>query len=493
VKPLNFFTWNLGTVIAYYFNRKRFQHITFTSLEEWYLQKTVTLKRSLGLWPIVMLGIGYMTPMSVFDTFGIASEATNGHVPTAYLIALIALLFTAFSYGKMVRAFPSAGSAYTYTQKTIHPNLGFLVGWSSLLDYLMIPMVTALLAKIYLAAVFPEIPEWLWVVGFVLILTSVNLIGLTTTSKLNTFLVLFQVIITVFFVILAVRALNHGMGYGGLFTVQPVFTQDMQFPLLVTGATILCFSFLGFDAVTTYSEETPNPTKTIPQAIFLTALIGGIIFVISSYFLQDVFPDDSVFNNPEAASPEIALFVGGKVFQLFFLAASVAAQLASGLTSHASVSRVLYVMGRDNVLPRKFFGYVHPKWRTPVFNVLLVGVVSLSALFFRLETAVSFISFGALIAFTFVNLSVIAHYAVKKGMYRTAKGFISYVIMPAIGASLVAILWYNLEPSAFMLGIGWAAVGFLYLLYVTKIFRVKPSEIAFTEKEGYQLDSASNY
>lgn len=445
------------------------------------MEKPATLKRTLGLWSIVMLGVGYMTPMSVFDTFGITSEETSGHVPTAYVIALIALLFTAFSYGKMVRVFPSAGSAYTYTQKTIHPNLGFLVGWSSLLDYLMIPMVTALLAKIYLTAFFPGVPSWIWVVGFVLLLTSVNLMGLNTTSKLNAFLVLFQVLITVFFIILAVSALNHGMGYGSVFTIQPIYKPDIQFSLLVTGATILCFSFLGFDAVTTYAEETPNPTKTIPRAIFLTALVGGVIFIITSYFVQAVFPDDSLFNDPEAAAPEIALYIGGKIFQIFFLSASVAAQLASGLTSHASVSRILYVMGRDNILPRKFFGYVHPTLRTPVYNVILVGIVSLSAIFFSLEMAVSFISFGALIAFTFVNLSVIAHYAVTMKMYNTVKGLFSYVIMPLIGASLVAILWFNLEQSAFMLGIGWATIGFMYLLYATKFFRIKPSDIVIEE------------
>lgn len=114
------------------------------------MQKTVTLKRSLGLWSIVMLGLGYLALMALFYTFGIASELTDGHVPLAYVIALVTVLFTSFKYGKMVKAFPSAGSAYTYTQKTINPHLGCMVGWSSLLDYLFLPMVNTLLAQIYL-------------------------------------------------------------------------------------------------------------------------------------------------------------------------------------------------------------------------------------------------------------------------------------------------------------------------------------------------------
>lgn len=99
-------------------------------------QNTSTLKRSLGLWAIVGLGLGYMTPTTVFDTFGIVSGETNGVVPLAYLVALVAMVFTAVSYGRMTRFFPSAGSAYTYTSETMHPNVGFLVGWASLLDYL---------------------------------------------------------------------------------------------------------------------------------------------------------------------------------------------------------------------------------------------------------------------------------------------------------------------------------------------------------------------
>ncbi|MGL5186324.1 MAG: APC family permease, partial [Plesiomonas shigelloides] len=97
------------------------------------------LKKTLSLWQVVMMGLAYLTPMAVFDTFGIVTDITDGHVPSSYLIALIGVLFTALSYGKLVRRFPSAGSAYTYAQKAFNPYIGFMVGWSSLLDYLFMP------------------------------------------------------------------------------------------------------------------------------------------------------------------------------------------------------------------------------------------------------------------------------------------------------------------------------------------------------------------
>ncbi len=422
------------------------------------------------------MGLAYMTPMVVFDTFGIVSGVTQGHVPAAYIIALIGMLFTASSYGKLVKVFPQAGSAYTYTQKAMNRHLGFLVGWSSLLDYLFLPMVNALLTKLYLNALFPSVPDFIWVLVFVGIVTFLNLRSVNALANFNTLFVLVQILIMVVFIILVIKGLHSGEGTGTVFSLNPFFVEGMNLPVLITGATILCFSFLGFDAVTTLSEETPNPQKTIPKAIMLTALWGGVIFITTSFFIQSFFPDISRFKEPDAALPEIALYVGGKLFQSIFLCTTFVNTLASGLASHASVSRLLYVMGRDKVFPEKWFGYVHPKWRTPAINVLVVGVISLSAWFFDLVTATSLINFGALMAFTFVNLSVISHFAVRQKLHRTPRGFLDYVIMPLIGAGAVGILWINLEVSSLIMGILWFITGFTYLLFLTKAFRIAPPQ-----------------
>ncbi|MFL6517446.1 MAG: APC family permease [Bacillus sp. (in: firmicutes)] len=432
---------------------------------------------------MVIMGLAYMTPMVVFDTFGIVSGITKGHVPTAYIVALIGMLFTAASYGKLVKVFPQAGSAYTYTQKAMNRHLGFLVGWSSLLDYLFLPMVNALLTKLYLNALFPSVPDFIWVLVFVGIVTFLNLRSVNVLANFNTLFVLIQILIMVVFIILIVKGLNAGEGTGTVFSLQPFFVEGMNMPILITGATILCFSFLGFDAVTTLAEETPNPEKTIPKAIMLTALWGGIIFITTSFFIQSFFPDISRFKEPDAALPEIALYVGGKLFQSIFLCTTFVNTLASGLASHASVSRLLYVMGRDKVFPEKWFGYVHPKWRTPTINVAIVGVISLSAWFFDLVTATSLINFGALMAFTFVNLSVISHFAVRQKMHRTPMGFFNYVIMPLLGAASIGILWINLEASSIIMGVAWFSVGFVYLIYLTKAFRAAPPQFVAEEAE----------
>lgn len=456
---------------------------TNTSIENLSPAGKPQLRKSLKLWQVVMMGLAYLTPMTVFDTFGIVSGVSEGHVPASYLLALAGVLFTAISYGKLVRQFPQAGSAYTYAQKAISPHVGFMVGWSSLLDYLFLPMINVLLAKIYLSALFPDVPPWIWVIGFVTILTVINLKSVNLVANFNTLFVLVQICIMVVFIILVVQGLHKGEGVGTVWSLQPFISQNAHLLPIITGATIVCFSFLGFDAVTTLSEETPNAARTIPKAIFLTAVYGGIIFIAASFFMQLFFPDNIRFKDPDAALPEIALYVGGKLFQSIFLCTTFVNTLASGLASHASVSRLLYVMGRDNVFPEKYFGYVHPKWRTPALNVLMVGIVSLSALFFDLVTATALINFGALVAFTFVNISVINHFLRREGRNKTWKDKFHYLILPLTGAITVAVLWINLETTSLTLGLIWAAVGLGYLTYLTRSFRKPPPQFNAAKAE----------
>ncbi|MDT0176006.1 APC family permease [Pantoea sp. RRHST58] len=429
------------------------------------------LKKSLTLLPVVMIGLAYMQPMTLFDTFGIVSGLTSGHVATAYAFALIAILFTAVSYGKLVRRFPSAGSAYTYAQKAISPHVGFMVGWSSLLDYLFMPMINILLAKNYFEALVPGIPSWIFVVLLVTFMTMSNLRGIKTVANFNSVIVVLQVVVMIGITGMVIYGVAHGEGAGTLTSSQPFWSADAHVVPMITGATILCFSFLGFDGISSLSEETKDAERTIPRAIFLTALIGGLIFIVASYFLQLYFPDISRFKDPDSSQPEIMLYVAGHVLQFGILIFSVVTVLASGMAAHAGVSRLMYVMGRDGVFPERFFGYIHPKWRTPSLNVLLVGVVALMAIRFDLVTATALVNFGALVAFTFVNLSVIAQFWIREKRNRTLRDHINYLVLPVLGALTVGALWINLEESSMVLGLIWAAVGIVYLAFVTRSFR----------------------
>lgn len=436
------------------------------------MEQKTTLKRSLGVWAIVALGLGYMQPTVVFDTFGIVSRISNGVVPFAYLVGLVVMIFTAISYGKMVRIYPDAGSAYTYTRRTMGEHLGFLVGWASLLDYLLLPMVNALIFRLYMYSLFPEIPGWIWVVIYVAIITGINVYSMRSTSRLNLILVVFSIVLIAAFIVMASIQLYNGMGEGTLFTIKPIWHAGVSLSPVFTAATVVAFSFIGFDAITMYTEEAKD-ADTVPRAIVLAVLLGGIIFFITAYFTQTLFPNLGIFELLDDTLPEIGLYVGGQAFQLIFMAGAIAAIVASGLASHASVSRLLYVMGRNEVLPKKAFSYVHPKFRTPVFTVVLTGVVSLLAIGPDLELVAAVINFGALIAFTFVNFSVIVYFVIWHKRYKTIKDIFDYLIMPILGALFTGILWYHLHADAFIGGFVWLLVGVIYMLYLTKFFTKK--------------------
>ncbi|WP_348790014.1 APC family permease [Leifsonia sp. NPDC080035] len=430
-----------------------------------------SLRRSLGLWAIVGLGLGYMTPMTVFDTFGIVTGETNGVVPAAYLVALVAMVFTAVSYGRMTRVFPSAGSAYTYASETIHPNVGFLVGWSSLLDYLLLPLVNALIVRLYLESFFPQVPGWIWVVGYVVVITAMNLFSMSSTSRVNGILVVFQIVLIAVFVVLTWTALNSGSGNGTPFSLQPLYHSGVHLGAVIGGATVVCFSFIGFDAITMYTEEAKD-ARTVPRAIVLALMIGGAIFFIAAWFAQSRFPSMAGFHFTDDTLPEIALKTGGLLFQILFISAAVAAAVASSLASHASVSRMIYVMARNgNGRVSRFLSFIHPRFRTPATAVLLVGAVSLLAAAFTLEFVSSMINFGALIAFTVVNATVIIHFALRRREVRGASQIIRNIVLPAIGMLLTGVLWANLHLDALTYGIIWLTIGIITLLVLTRAFR----------------------
>lgn len=441
-----------------------------------------SLNRQLKLIHVVVLGLAYMSPFAVFDTFGIVSDITSGHVPIAYIVVFTAILFTALSYGKMVKIYPVSGSVYTYTQRIINKNLGFLAGWITFLAYLALPMINALLARIYLSAGIPSVPGWVWIVLLLLIITLVNLIGTKVTASVNLILVVFQFLTGIVFVALTIRSILMEKP-NQLFSPNTLISESLDINTLFAGASLLALAFIGFDAITTLSEETINPKKTIPRGIILVAVIGGVFFFTVTYFMQTLFPNVSTFNDIEGASPEIAAIIGGNLFLAIFTAGALTSVFASGLAAQTSASRLLYAMGRDNVLPKKFFGYVHPKTKTPVFNIILIAVLGLSSIFINLETATSLINFGAFFAFSIVNICVIVNF-VKNHKDKKLRSVITNIIFPSLGLSFVLYLWVSLNWYAIAFGIGWSLLGVIYLFVLTRGFQQDPPQVNFDELEG---------
>ncbi|MFJ9993615.1 APC family permease [Pseudomonas putida] len=436
------------------------------------------LKRTLSLSAVVLFGIAYMTPIIVLGTFGILADTTGGVVPSAYLAASVAMLFTALSYGRMAAAFPVAGSAYTYVRKSISPKLGFLAGWGVLLDYLFLPMAIWLIGAAYLHSAFPAVPQALWVLAFIGVTTAINVVGLRLAKNINGALMLVQFLVLAAFVALAIHYVL-GDASKPLWSLEPFFKEGVQLPLIMSGAAIACYSFLGFDAVSTLTEETHEPRKNIPRAILLITLIGGFLFIAASYFVQLAHPSTQ-FENADSAAYEIARNIGGDLFVSLFLVGLIVGQFTSGLSAQASASRLLFAMGRDGVLPKAFFGRLSERFGTPVGSIVLCGVVALLALHMDVTTSTSFINFGAFLAFSLVNLSVVFHYWIGRGE-RGPRAVLLFLVFPLIGLAADLWLMVSLDHLAIYLGLAWLAAGILYLAVLTGGFSKQPPEMHFEE------------
>lgn len=425
------------------------------------------MKRVLGMPSLVFFGLAYMVPLTVWTTYGVVTTSTGGHLPAAYVVTTLAMLLTAYSYGRMAVVYPRAGSAYTYTRQTFGRGMGFLVGWVLLLDYIFLPMICYLVIGLYMHDYFPGIPPWAWIVGSIVLTTGMNIAGIKLVSGVNFAFIGVQFVFIAVFIVMAVRSIASGDTPD---FVTPFYSPDLNVGAVFAGAAVLALSFLGFDAVSTLSEETTNPTVRIPRAILWCTVLGGALYLIESYIGALAFPDFHAFTSVDVATVDVMKHVGGAFLNTFFTAAYVAGCFACALASQASVSRILFAMGRDGVLPNRVFGRLHPRLLTPVLPNLIVGALGLSALFVSLETASTMISFGALAAFTFVNLTVLTHYVIKQRR-RGTSDLLRYALIPVLGVAFNAYLWTSLSGFAFRIGLSWLAVGFVYLLLLTRGFQ----------------------
>ncbi|HHW32735.1 MAG TPA: amino acid permease [Paracoccus solventivorans] len=432
------------------------------------------LKRTLTLPTAVLFGLSYMLPLTVFTTFGIVNVLTEGHIVSAYMLCLLAMFFTAASYAKMARAYPLAGSAYVYTRKAFGGSIGFLSGWALMLDYILMPMITYLVIGIYINAALPMVPQSVGIVVSLLSVTALTIIGIRSVSIVSSALVAFQVVFLVVFLTMAGFSI-WGQPLPDISDV--MFGSGPGMATIFSGAAILCFSFLGFDAVSTIAEETRDAQRVIPRAIILVTLIGGALFILISLPAVLVMPDWTAYTDADSAALDVMQAAGGRFLGMFFTAAYVAGCFGAVTASQTTVSRILYAMGRDGVIPKSVFGRIHPRFQTPVGAILVVGMVGFVALFVSLDLASSLINFGALVAFTSVNLSVIKHFYIDR-KERSGWSLVTGLAAPTIGVAMCVWLWLSLSADALAIGLAWVLLGTLQLGLLTRWFTRKPPELS---------------
>jgi amino acid transporter len=440
------------------------------------------LRRVLSLWDLVLYGIVLIMPIAPVPLFGIVQKLSLGHAVTTILIAMVAMMLTAFSYGRMAALYPSAGSAYTYVGRGLNPHLGFLAGWAMILDYLLVPLICTIYAALTLQRLLPVVPYVVWAALLAGAMTVVNLRGIRTTTRTNLVFCVVMFGVVLWFMVLAVRFLFGHQGWHGLFAVQPFYSPaTFHFSSIAAATSVAALTYGGFDGVTTLAEDVKNPRRNVLLATVLVCLFTGIFGGLQIYLAQRVWPDYRTFTSLETAFMDVSRVVGGAWLFQAMAAILIVANIGSGLSAQAGISRLLFGMGRDGVLPRRFFTYLDPKRNAPAFNICLVGLVAFfGALVLNYERAAELINFGAFLAFMGVNAATVRQFYFNKIEGRTRR-FLPDMLLPLTGFAFCLMIWCSLAMPAKILGSLWFVAGVSYDAVLTRGFRLRPAHVDFTE------------
>jgi putrescine importer len=455
----------------------------------------VRLRRTLTLWDLILYGVIVIQPVAPMSVFGVLSDRGRGHVVTAILIAMVAMLFTAISYGRMARVYPSAGSAFTYVAQEINPALGFVTGWSMVMDYMLNPLICTVWCAGQAAQFAPAVPAWAWKIFFVIVFTLLNIRGIKTSARMNTGMALLMGMVVVAIFVAAARFIL-GVPHDALYYSRPFYDpQTFTFGGLFGCTSIAVLTYIGFDGISTLSEEAENPRRNILLATVLTCLVIGILSAMEVYAAQLIWPASQPFPDVNTAYAHVA----GRAWKPLFPIVGFTLLLAnfgSGFGAQIGAARLLYGMGRSNALPKSFFGAVSAKHRIPRNNVFLVGAVALIGAFI-LEAVAGYqtyglgtqglswdtfnkimnggeayglgaemLNFGALIAFMGVNLAAFVHYFVR-GSEKKLTNFLP----PIAGFFICLLLWLNLSRPAKIVGTIWMVAGIIFGAVKTRGFR----------------------
>jgi len=425
------------------------------------------LRRALTLSDLILYGIIVIQPVAPMSVFGVISDRGKGHVVTTILIAMFAMLMTAISYGRMARAYPSAGSAFTYVGQEINPALGYITGWSMVMDYMLNPLICIRWCSEQAAVWAPEIRWWMWAIVIFLIFTALNLRGVKTSARINAGLATgMGVVVAIFFVVAARYVFGHPHDGFAFFTRPFYDPATFKASAVLGGTSIAVLTYIGFDGISTLSEEVENPRRNILLATVLTCVLIGVLSALECYAAQLVWPASEPFPNSVTAYVQVAGRAAPWLSWVVGLTLIVA-NFGSGMGAQLGAARLLYGMGRSKALPQRFFGVVEPKRRIPRNNVIFVGVVALiGAFLITYDLGAEMLNFGALIAFMGVNAAAFVRYYVRAPEKKLAN-----LLPPVLGFLVCLLLWLNLSRPAQIWGGIWMLVGIIYGVWKTRGFR----------------------
>jgi len=419
------------------------------------------LRRSLRFWDLIVYGLAYIAPIAPLSTLGFVWDASNGLIALAYVLGGICMYFTAKSYAIMSESLPTAGSVYGFARHALGAFPGFLAGWMILLDYLLIPALVYVLISVALSTLVPGVDRAVWIVLMVAFTLGVNWFGVTVTTRANFVAVGFQVVLLVGLLALGVWALLHGKGSGHL-TLQPFWDAGRFKIAAIFAATSICInSFLGFDAISTLSEEIEGgDRRVVGRAIIWVLAISAAFFVLVSWILGNLMAGLAI-HDPSSAAYELAgSAIGPWAAVVLAWGYATLIGLSNALPMQVGVARILYAMGRDRQLPQ-VLARIHPRYHTPYVGMIVTAVISLAvavAMRNMLDELATIVNFGALSGFLLLHVAVVVHFGVR---LRSRQWF-SHWLSPVLGIIVVLGVFSGMSGLATTLGLSWLVLGAVY-------------------------------
>jgi amino acid transporter len=432
------------------------------------------LTRSLGGVDLLIYGLIYMVVIAPFGIFGSVFQASAGMVALAYAIGMVAMMVTASSYGIMTQAYPTAGSVYTYAGRAIAPWVGFLSGWTILLDYILVPGLLSLIAAAAMNSIVTSMPVWSWIVIFVVVNAALNLRGIKTTRRLNRVFLYGQLAVLAVYLVAGLMALASGAGRG--FSWGPVYSStSFHVGVLATALSVCTLSFLGFDALTTLTEDAKGGARQVSRAQIAALGVTGLLFIAQSFVAALLVPDPATLisqGDPAGTAfyDTARVAAGPWLATVTALATALAWGLSNNMVAQVGTSRLLYAMARDGQLPA-FLKKVSPMRSVPTNGIWLTAGISLALGLYMasrddgITLMSSLVNFGALLSFIVVHLSVLAR-NLRRHQRRIAGPLRSW-LLPVLGiAILVTVIW-NANILAQRVGLVWLGLGVVVLLVMT--------------------------
>jgi amino acid transporter len=416
------------------------------------------LSRTMSLTDVVVFGLIYMVPLAPIQVFGFIYNFSSGMVAAVYIVAAIAMYFSAVSYCEMAKEFPVAGSVYSYVRFGAGEFLGFMSGWAILLDYLLLPGLLFIFAAAAMHLQIHMIPEWVWVPVFVLVATVINLRGIVFTARVNMACLYIQCAVLLIFTVGVAVALFEGRVR---FSLDPLYRAEVfSIPLIFSAIPIAALSYIGFDAISTLNEDAEGGGQAVSKATIIVLFVVAAMFVLQVYLAALFVPTGTKFDEESSVTAfySVATIAVGPWFKVVItLTSALIAILSNAIVSQATTSRLIFSMARDRQIPR-WFAVIDPKRLIPARAIVLVAALSTVIGFIAInksDLVTAIVTFGSLTAYALLHIAVVRYFARRSGTVR----WFAHRISPVVGMVILIYALWQAPVEAKWLAMVWLVLG----------------------------------